>query len=129
MKVSYIAASLATAGIIAASAMGVVSAANTQTTNSGNVGSSGIPRTVFKQERLDAVAQVLNTSTANVQAAHKNKTVSQLISNAGLSRKTFVQKLKTQLTTDLENQGYSQNQVTIALQHRTIVGLRHHHKK
>jgi len=129
MKVSYIAASLASTGIIAASAMGVVSAANTPTTNSGNVGSSGIPRTVFRQERLDAVAQVLNTSTANVQAAHKNKTLSQLISTAGLTRKTFVQKLKAQLTTDLENQGYSQNQVTIALQHRTIVHLRHHHKK
>jgi hypothetical protein len=129
MKVSYIAASLASTGIIAASAMGVVSAANTQTTNSGNVGSSGIPRTVFRQERLDAVAEVLNTSTANVQAAHKNKTLAQLISNAGLSRKTFVQKVKTQLTTDLENQGYSQNQVTIALQHRTIVRLRHHQKK
>lgn len=128
MKVSYIVASLASTGIIAASAMGVVSAANTQTHGNGNVGSSGISRTVFRQERLDAAAQVLNTSTANVQAAHKNKTFAQLITSAGLTKKTFVQKLKAQLTTDLENQGYSQNQVTIALQHRTIVRL-HHHKK
>jgi hypothetical protein len=127
MKISYIAASLASTGIIAASAMGVVSAASTQKSTNVNVGSSGIPRTIFKQDRLDAVAQVLNTSTANVQAAHKNKVFSELISNAGLTKKTFVQKVKAQFTTDLENQGYSQDQVTIALQHRAIVGLRHHH--
>jgi hypothetical protein len=111
-------------GLIVASTIGAVSADSHNA--SGNVGSSGIPRSVFKQERLDAASQVLNTTTANVQAAHKNKTFAQLVSQAGLTKKTYHQKLKTQLTTDLEAQGYSQSQITIALQHREIV--RQHHR-
>jgi hypothetical protein len=116
MKLSYIAAGLTSSGIIAVSAMGVASAAtNNSSVKNPNVGSSGIP-------------QVLNTTTANIQTAHKDKTFAQLLKNAGLTRKTYRQKLKTQLTTDLENQGYTQDQVTIALQQKTISHLRHHHK-
>ena len=115
---------LASGGVITASAIGAVSA----DTKSGNVGSSGIPRSVFKQERLEAVSQVLNTSTANIQAAHKNKTFSQLVSQAGLTQKTYREKLKTQLVSDLEAKGYSQDQMTIALQHKQIVRLHHKEK-
>lgn len=122
-RLAVIVSGVTASGLLLVSGMGVASAAS----NNGNIGTSGIPRTVFKQERLDAVAQVLNTTTADVQAAHKNKTFSNLISSAGLTKKTFAQKLKTQLTSDLESKGYSQDQVTIALQHRTIVRL--HHKK
>jgi hypothetical protein len=129
MKLSYIAAGLTSSGIIAVSAMGVASAAtNNSSVKNPNVGSSGIPRTVFKQDHLEAASQVLNTTTANIQTAHKDKTFAQLLKNAGLTRTTYRQKLKTQLTTDLENQGYTQDQVTIALQQKTISHLRHHHK-
>ncbi len=127
IKPRYIAISLASAGLIGLSTLGIASAAS-PTSTSTTIGKSGIPRSTFKQDRLTAVAQVLNTTTANVQAAHKNETFSQLVANAGLTKKTFAQKLKIQITSDLEGQGYSQAQVTIALQHRTIVRLRHHEK-
>lgn len=127
--------SLLTAGIFALSLVGAgfgVASAATSTSASnmnGNVGSSGIPRSVFSQERLDAEAQVLNTTTANVQAAHKSHTLKDLISQTGLTPKTFMQKLKTQLTSDLASKGYSQDQITIALQHKEIVRLHHKVKK
>jgi SOS response regulatory protein OraA/RecX len=121
-------AGLIGAAIVAASSLGVASAASTTASNT-NVGSSGIPRSVFQQERQASVAKVLNTSTANVQAAHKQHTLEQLIKNAGLTDKTFGQKVKAQLTSDLESKGYSQDQVTIALQHKEIVRLHDKVKK
>jgi hypothetical protein len=126
-KGQMIAFGLTSVGIVSGCAIGAVSADST-TTNS-NVGSSAIPRTVFKQEKLDAASEVLNTSTTNIQAAHNDKTFSTLITNAGLTKSTFHEKFKTQLTTDLESKGYSQDQVTIALQHRMIEHMRHHDKK
>lgn len=124
-KLAVIVSSVTSAGLLTAAGMGIASAA----TNNVNIGTSGISRTVFKQERLDAVAQVLHTTAANVQATHKDKTFASLVSNAGLTKKTFAQKVKVQLASDLESKGYSQNQVTIALQHRTIVRLHHKDKK
>ncbi len=121
-KFSLITASVAGTAVMAVAGFGVASAA---TTSNGNVGTSGIPRATFRQERQDAVAQVLGTTTANVQAAHKAKTMDDLISKAGLTKQTFAQKVKAQLTTDLTAKGYSQDQITIALQHREIVRLHH----
>jgi hypothetical protein len=126
IKSKYIAASLAGAVVISAGAIGVVSAATPSTAQNPNVGTSGIQRAVFKQEKLDAVASVLNTTTANVQTARTNKDLKQLIANAGLTKVTFHEKVKATLTTDLESKGYSQDQVTIALQQKTIHRLRHH---
>lgn len=125
-KITLLAGSAVGVGILTLTGMGLASAA---TPGSGNIGKSDIPRSVFRQERLDAVSQVLDTSTTNVQTARKDKTLSNLISSAGLTKKTFDQKVKTQLTSDLEAKGYSQDQVTIALQHRDIVRLHHKVKK
>jgi hypothetical protein len=122
VKIKYVAAGLTGAALISAGIMGIASAA----TLNPNVGSSGIPKTVFGQEKLDAAAEVLDTTTQNVQAAHQDKDLGKLISSAGLTRKTFIEKVKTELTTDLESKGYSQDQITIALQHKTIQHLRHH---
>lgn len=116
---------LTTVGASAALAGGVIGVASAQGTASGNISTSGIPRTVWQQDRLEAVAQVLGTSTANVQSARKNHTLSQLVSGAGLTKQSFTQKVKSQLTTELKAQGYSQDQVTIAFQQRTIHRLRH----
>jgi SOS response regulatory protein OraA/RecX len=129
-KVSLITTGLLTIGIVGAVGIGVASAASTSASNTAaTVGSSDIPRSVFKAEKQASVAAVLNTSTANVQAAHKNHTLKQLITSAGLTDKTFGQKVKTQLTSDLESKGYSQDQITIALQHKEIVRLQHKAKK
>lgn len=113
------------AGLIAVSSAGIVSA----TSSNATVGTSGIPKTVFKTERQAAAAEVLHTTTENIQSAHKNKTMAQLIQNAGLTKKTYAEALKTQLATDLQAKGYSQDQITIALQRKTIAHLRHHDKK
>lgn len=126
-KLRIIAVSLASASLLTAAGMGVASAATND--SNGNVGNSDIPRSVFMQERQDAVAEVLNTTPTNVQAAHKNHTLHQLISQAGLTKQTFDQKVKDQLTADLEAKGYSQDQITIALQHKQIVRLHHSAKQ
>lgn len=115
-------------GVVTPLSLGVAHAATTSTQKT-NVGSSGIPRSVFKQARLDAAATVLNTSTSAVQTAHQQKTLGQLVTQAGLTKKTFVQKVRAQLETDLQAKGYSQDQITIALQHRDIVRLHHRAKK
>lgn len=127
IRTKYILASIAGTAVLSLGAVGIASAATPHVKNP-NIGTSGIPRSVFKQDRQEAVAQVLGTTTANVKTAHTNKTMKQLIANAGLQRKTFNQKVKAQLTTDLEAQGYTQDQVTIALQQKTIHHLRHHHQ-
>ena len=126
IKTRYIALSLAGAGVLSMGAMGIASAATPSST--ATVGKSSISRSTFKQDRLQAAARVLNTTTANVQSARDNKTLSQLVTAAGLTKKTYAEKVKAQLTTELEGQGYSQDQITIALQHRTIARLRHHDK-
>lgn len=125
-RLAIVATSVAGIGVMTASGIGMASAATTKT---GNIGSSGIPRSVYNTERGDAAAQVLNTSTTTVRAAHKDKTFAKLLSNAGLTKKTYAEKVKAQLTTDLESKGYSQDQVTIALQQRTIARLHHEDKK
>ena len=139
---SIITASLVTLSVVGATGIGVASAATTKTSSTdsmqttaknmtGNVGSSTIPRSVFQQARLDAEAQVLNTTTANIQAAHKNHSFKQLLQQANLTPKTFGQKVKAQITSELEAKGYSQDEITIALERKQIVRLHHklHHAK
>ena len=126
IKARYLLAGLSSAAVIAAGSIGVASAATNH--NNVNVGTSGIPKTVFRQEKLDASAQVLNTTTADVQAAHQNKTFKNLISNVGLNKQTYQQKLQAQLTTDLEGLGYTQQQVNTALQKHPVAHT-HHSKK
>jgi hypothetical protein len=116
-RLGIITTTVAGSGVIALAGIGVASAATSNT----NVGTSGIPKTIYRQERLDAVADVLDTTTTNVQAAHKDKTFTTLVSKAGLTKETFAAKVKAELTTDLEAKGYSQDQITIAMQHRHIV--------
>jgi|GEM_PF-2429582 len=125
-KLSLMATTIMAVTLLGVAAAGAVSA---DAAAQGNMGTSGIPRSVFQTERLDAVAKVLNTSPSNIQTAHKDKTISQLIKSAGLTKETFHEKVKAQLTADLQAQGYSQSQITIALQHRNIERLHHEIKK
>jgi hypothetical protein len=122
IKARYTLTSLAGATAITFGAIGAVSA-DTLTSSSGNVGTSGIARSTFKQDKQDAVAEVLNTTTANLKTAHANKDLKQLISNAGLTKQTFIQKVKAEITSELGSQGYTQSQITTAIKHM------HHHKR
>lgn len=119
-NVKFMAAALFGAGALAAATFGVVHAASTNQ----NVGTSGIPRSTFQTVRLDAAASVLHTSTTAVKDARSNKTLKNLIEQSGLTPATFRQQVKADMTTELEKDGYSQDQITIAFQHRTIVRLR-----
>lgn len=119
-KLKYLVVSLAGATTLIAGGMGVASAASTH--KNTNVGNSGIPRSVFKVEKLTAKAEVLNTSTANVQAAHQNKSFKTMLSNAGLTKAEFNQKVNQQVTSDLEKLGYTDQQISAALNH----GKKHH---
>jgi hypothetical protein len=124
LKTRPILTSLVGAAAITFGAIGAVSA-DTPNKNTGNIGSSGISRTEFKQDRLEAVAQVLNTSTANIQTAHSNKDLKQLIANAGLTKQTFREKVKSDMTSELESQGHSQSQITTAIHYKHHL---HRHK-
>ena len=117
IKRRYIAAG---ASSLVAVAIGIASAAAAPSSTN----SKAIPRSVLKADRLQVVSQVLNTSTANVQAAEKNHTLKNLISQAGLTKQTFRQKVKADLISDLQSQGYSQQQINAALKHH-----HKHHKK
>lgn len=128
IKIRYIAASLLSAAFVSTGTVGIVSAATTHN-NSGNIGKSSIPKTVFRRDKLEAEAAVLNTTTANIQSAHSNKDLKKLITSAGLTKQTFSAQLKVKLTSELEAQGYDQSQITIALQQKTINHLRHYDKK
>lgn len=124
-NVKFMAAALFGTGALAAGAFGVVHAASTNQ----NVGTSGIPRSTFQTVRLDAAASVLHTSTMAVKDARSNKTLKNLIEQSGLTPATFRQQVKADMTTELKKDGYSQDQITIAFQYRTIVRLRHDEKR
>jgi len=121
--------SIVTLGASLAMVGGTVGLASAQSVSpavqSGNVGTSGIPRSVFNQDEISAIQSVLNTSTANIKSARQDHQLAKLIQSAGLTKPTFLADVKAKLTSELENQGYTQQQITIALQHRVILSLRH----
>jgi len=112
-----------------AGAVGIVRAATMDPTTK-DVGSSGIALSDFKQDKIEAMAKVLNKSDSQIISAMKNKTLSSLIKTSKLSHKVFTSEVKTDLITDLENDGYSHDQIIIAMQQKTIDHLRKevHHK-
>jgi hypothetical protein len=83
-----------------------------------------IPNSIMHTERLSAEASVLKTTTSDVQAAHKAKTMKQLVTSAGLTEKTYHKALKTQIDKDLEAKGYSATEIKATL-HKE----HHHHKQ
>lgn len=118
-KLHYIKTTLVGVSLISAALVGTASAA---TTHVGTAQKGGIPRDILRTERQLAMSQVLHTTTANIQSAEKDHRLQQLIKSASLTRKSFEQKVKSQLTIDLEGKGYSQSQIASALD-------RHHHGK
>jgi len=84
-------------------------------TSSANQPRAGIARYTIRQDRLSAEAEVLNTTPSQLENQLKTQTMAQVIKAAGLNKATFRQKVKTQLQTDLQNQGYSQSQINKAL--------------
>lgn len=96
---------------------------------SKNIGQSGIPRSVFRNDRLNAMASVLNTSVSNVQSAMKSKTLKTLISSNHLTPAEFRKNVKGDMKTSLTSQGYSTDQIIIASKQIQINHLHREIKK
>lgn len=95
----------------------------------GNILGTDIPRTVYMQDRLAAMAKVLNTSTTNIQTAIHNKTFKTLIKSANLSYGQFRKDVANNLVSDLKSAGYKETQIKLANKQMIINHLRHEIKK
>lgn len=95
----------------------------------GNILGTDIPRTVYMQDRLAAMAKVLNTSTTNIQTAIHNKTLKTLIKSANLSYGQFRKDVANNLVSDLKSAGYKETQIKLANKQMIINHLRHEIKK
>ncbi len=94
------------------------------------IGSSGISKVVYRQQRLIAMAQTLDTTTQKITTAHKDHTFLAILKTSGLNKAQFNKQLKQNIKKDLEAKGYSSDQITIAFQQLTIHHLHRqlHHR-
>lgn len=119
----------AIAGLIVVPLAGTAFASTTSTpssfVNNNHANSNIIPRSTLRSQRLIAESEVLKTSTASVQAAHKDHTFKKLLAASGLTRKQFSLKVAAQLKSNLEAMGYSADQIIITRQHHEIMHYRH----
>jgi len=127
-KIMHVIIGIAAGAFLIAGMVGIVMAA-VVSPKVADVGSSDIPKTVYRQEKLTSEAQVLKTSTTNVQNALKNKTLKQLISSEKLTDKQFRKEVNKDFIADLQLRGYSKDQITIANQHNQIEHLKKELKK
>ncbi|HET9174546.1 MAG TPA: hypothetical protein VFN56_04700 [Candidatus Saccharimonadales bacterium] len=125
-----IVASIVSGVTLAGAGIGLVNADTSLTANtsSNTSASAKIPHYTVESERLNAVAQVFNTTPTQLEDTLKTQTMQQVIQSAGLTSSSFQQKVKTQLQSDLEAQGYSQAQVDAVMSHVGMhgKGMRHH---
>jgi len=137
-KIVHLVIGLSVVAFLTAGVAGIVSAAvvSPKVSSVGSSNSRGLVRrkmfinkAVYKQERLSAEAKVLNTSTANISSAIKDKSLVKLIEQSGMTRKEFKKKVDSDFVSALESMGYSKDQVIISMQHRQIVHLRKELKK
>lgn len=96
---------------IAGAGVGVAGATASTTT----VPRNRIARYTLREERLNAVAEVLGTNPSGLEDKLKTETMKQVVKDAGYTPETFHQKVKAQLQSDLLAQGYSQAQIDSAL--------------
>ncbi len=127
-KIMYIIVGFVGAAILISGTVGIVMAA-VISPKLPDIGSSQIPKTVYRQEKIAAEAQVLKTSVLNVQNAVKNKTLKQLVTSEKLTSKQFRREVNSAFTADLQSRGYSQDQIIIAKQHKQIERLKKELKK
>jgi SOS response regulatory protein OraA/RecX len=96
--------------------LGATFATADSTSTSTTPSSGSISRSVMRQDKQQAIAQVLNLTMSQVQADLKAHNLKQVVSDQGLSADTFHQKVEAQLQSELQAQGYSQTQIDSALQ-------------
>ena len=89
------------------------------------IAGSTIPRSVYYQDRLNAMAKVLNTTTSNIQSAMHNKSLKNLVKSANLSPKQFAKAVRADFISQLKASGYPIAEITIAHKQVEINHLRH----
>ena len=94
------------------------------TTNNTKPGTSDIPKSVLRQARISAEETVFNVGTEKqvYQLLH-SQGLKDVLKQDNLTPKEFREEIKTGMTTYLTDKGYSQTQITAALDSRY---MRHH---
>jgi hypothetical protein len=114
IKKRYIVAPILTTAFISLGAIGAANATTSHSSNSNNDISKG----VFKHDKIEAEAQVLNTTPANIQGLHSKVELKKLVTDAGLNKQTFHERVKAEITTELLAQHYTQSQIDKVLSHQ-----------
>jgi hypothetical protein len=116
-KIELLSAMSIVVGLISSGAGISATMASADSTSSNSQSSSAIGRSVVHADQLQAMAQALNMTPAQVQTHLKAHDVKQVVANAGLSADAYHQKVQAQLKNELQAQGYSQTQIDNAIQH------------
>lgn len=81
---------------------------------------SEIPKAVLRNARIHAETVVLNKTEADLQAILLKHSLKQVLITEGMSPKTFREEVRTEMTAYLTAAGFSQSQITSALNSRYI---------
>ena len=100
-----------------ASSLNSISSTNNKTTT------SEIPKSVLKQARISAEALVLGKTDMQMQQILHSHDLREILKQVNMSPKDFRGEVRADMTTYLSNQGFSQTQITAALDSRY---MRHH---
>jgi len=97
------------------------------TTNNNKSTSSDIPKSVLKQARISAEESILGvTSESQLHQLLHSQGLKKVLEQDHLTVKEFREDIITDMTTYLANQGYSQTQITAALDSRYMRNHKYH---
>ena len=80
--------------------------------------SSEIPKAVLRNARVHAETTVLNKTDAELHSILTTHSLRQVLTEEGLNPKTFREEVRVEMTSYLTTAGYSQSQITAALNSR-----------
>lgn len=85
-----------------------------------------IPKSVLKQARISAEALVLGKTDSQMQTILQSHDIRDILNQAKISTKDFRDEVRADMTTYLSNEGYSQTQITAALDSKYMRHHNHH---
>jgi hypothetical protein len=88
------------------------------TRHANKVSASEIPKAVLRSARMHAETVVLNKTESELQSILTTHGLQQVITQEGLTPKTFREEVRTEMTAYLTSAAYSQSQITAALNSR-----------
>jgi hypothetical protein len=81
---------------------------------------SEIPKSTLRSARLSAETSVLNKTEAELHNILVTHTLRQVLTQEGLAPKTFREEVRTEMTSYLTSKGFTQAQISAALNSRYI---------